>query len=563
MTMTATTTKTTTTKTTTTRAFSESTIPSPTKSSSNMIRHRSYQQRHHLDDADAAAGAIHVELHHTSNHSNNTDKPNNSPTSTISKSNSEIVNTSASSMSMNMNMSSKQHHNEMAKDHQQQQQVQVLGIDISHLSRKCQFLTCATGVFAFSLLYGYLQELISVTLCNRQLGLFIAMSQFMGYSIWSKVFHVYVKNKKDKKSHLLSSETEGLLPITNSISSDAASSSSSAKNKVPMKLYIIISILRAIDAGMTNMAMAYVNYPAKTLLKSSRVVFTMIFGTLMKRKKYSVIDYMIVLLMVSGLAIFLHADAQSSAVFQPIGIIMLVVSLLCDGAVSNMSEAIMNQYNIGQDEFIYNLYTIVAFGITCAALVKGDLKEGFLFLFSPGTYDEIQDGITSSATATLSTWSAGSKILMIVLFSSTGFFGSSCSALITKEFGALTMSITSTARKATTLFLSFALFNHVCTFEHVSGIGLFLTSLVVKSFRASKKGNGSSMTKGTGTDHKGHYADSPSTKRNKMNLSSSSSSGKGLSIEASSSSEGTSSRMEGRVKRRLRRKREQVVVDIV
>ena len=55
------------------------------------------------------------------------------------------------------------------------------------------------------------------------------------------------------------------------------------------------------------------------------------------------------------------------------------------------------------------------------------------------------------------------------------------------------MSITSTARKATTLFLSFAIFNHVCTVEHLLGIILFISALVGKSLRASQKettGNG-------------------------------------------------------------------------
>ena len=60
--------------------------------------------------------------------------------------------------------------------------VLVLGMDISHLSRQWQFVVCATGVFWFSLLYGYLQELISVQLCSRKLGLFLAAAQFTGYT---------------------------------------------------------------------------------------------------------------------------------------------------------------------------------------------------------------------------------------------------------------------------------------------------------------------------------------------------------------------------------------------
>ncbi len=195
-------------------------------------------------------------------------------------------------------------------------------------------------------------------------------------------------------------------------------------------------------------------------------------------------DYMVVLLMVSGLIIFMHADSNSSAIFQPIGIIMLTVSLCCDAVLTNLSERIMNQYNVGQDEFIYKLYSIALVGIVGAAAVRGDLLEGTRYILSPGTYSEVMEGAEP-------TWSVHQKIIAIILFSSTGFLGSSCSALITKEFGALTMSITSTARKATTLFLSFALFtDNVCTKEHIEGICLFIAALIGKSIRASRRSHG-------------------------------------------------------------------------
>jgi hypothetical protein len=73
--------------------------------------------------------------------------------------------------------------------------------------------------------------------------------------------------------------------------------------------------------------MQYINYPAKTLMKSSRVVFTMLFGVCITHKRYNCTDYSIVLCMVLGLVIFMHADANSSAVFQPAGVIMLVCSI--------------------------------------------------------------------------------------------------------------------------------------------------------------------------------------------------------------------------------------------
>jgi hypothetical protein len=198
--------------------------------------------------------------------------------------------------------------------------VLVLGVDISHLSRNLQFMITASGVFFFSLLYGYLQELLSVTLCSRQLGLFLAMIQFIGYTFLSFILRTYVYEKHTKKRlHSKQSDASSL----NSVDFGMDKPSRSTIN-VPLKLYLGLSLLRAVDLGMTNLAMQYINYPAKTLMKSSRIVFTMLFGVCITRKSYKLVDYLIVLCIVAGLAIFMHADANSSAVFQPLGVIMLV-----------------------------------------------------------------------------------------------------------------------------------------------------------------------------------------------------------------------------------------------
>jgi len=348
--------------------------------------------------------------------------------------------------------------------------VLVLGMDISHMSRKAQFLFCASGVFGFSLLYGYLQELLSVQLCSRQLGLYLAMVQFTGYTVLSFILRTYVyeSQKRQKLSHK---------------NSGIKLSSVAATTAVPFALYLGLSLLRAVDLGMTNLAMQYVNYPAKTLMKSSRIVFTMLFGVLLSKKTYHLVDYMIVFCIVGGLAIFMHADANSSAVFAPTGVIMLTVSLICDGAITNMSENIMNRFGVGQDEFIFRMYSIALIAITGAAVAKGDFSSGMVWILQDGTYAEQQSNVPMDQR----TWTVAGKIAVMTLFSTMGFFGSSCSAAITKNFGALSMSLTSTARKATTLFLSFFLFKNECTLEHVTGIVIFMGALTAKSLRRSRK----------------------------------------------------------------------------
>ena len=192
--------------------------------------------------------------------------------------------------------------------------VLVLGMDISHVSRNGQFLICASGVFFFSLLYGFLQELLSVRLCSRQLGLYLATVQFVGYTFLAYILRTYVYQKQNpgrKTPKIISSGSCGVATLI-----------------VPFKLYLGLSLLRAFELAMTNLAMQYINYPAKTLIKSSRIVFTMIFGALISGKKYNLTDYAIVMCMVCGLAIFLHADATSSAVFHSSGVVMLVCTTL-------------------------------------------------------------------------------------------------------------------------------------------------------------------------------------------------------------------------------------------
>lgn len=133
-------------------------------------------------------------------------------------------------------------------------------------------------------------------------------------------------------------------------------------------------------------------------------------------------------------------------------------------------------------QFIFRMYSIALVAITVVAAAKGDLREGLIFMMQPGSY-----GPEMSLPVEERTWSVPAKVGVMVLFSSMGFFGSSCSAAITKNFGALTMSITSTARKATTLFLSFFLFNNVCTIEHLLGVFVFISALTAKSLRRGKK----------------------------------------------------------------------------
>ena len=103
--------------------------------------------------------------------------------------------------------------------------------------------------------------------------------------------------------------------------------------------------------------------------------------------------------------------------------------------------------------------------------MTGELDAGVLWLFQDGTVEEFEQDSREP------TWSIMEKISVMFLFTLTGYLALFFCQTLTKHFGALVMSIASTARKATSLFLSFLLFNNKSSPGHVLGAIIFVAAL--------------------------------------------------------------------------------------
>lgn len=219
----------------------------------------------------------------------------------------------------------------MNKSHhirEESQELILFGIDFSHLPSNIQLMIAAFGVLFFNMLYGYLQELIQIEIAGRCFAFFLGSCQFLGYAFWSWILaklrarRIRLRDSRqyhgDQYMHVRGKEYSTSLPTA------APVDSTSKVGRAPLLTYLGLSIIRTIDLGLTNLSMKYLNYPAKTLIKSSRVVFTMMMGLVIGRKKYKKSDYIMVVMLVTGLVMFLHADMTTNAVFHPIGVFMLV-----------------------------------------------------------------------------------------------------------------------------------------------------------------------------------------------------------------------------------------------
>ena len=205
----------------------------------------------------------------------------------------------------------------------------VFGLDISNWSSSAQYILCTIGVMGFLIMYGLLQELVVMKTFNRSHGWFVTLLQLAGYALCAWIQSLLIGVRIERR--------------------------------IPYRQYTILAALQVLMQGFTNLSMHYLNYPAKMLFKSSRILVTMFVGIIFRRLRYHRRDYAVALSMAFGLTLFVVADAKTSPVFDIHGVVIICVSLLADGAILNLQEHCMKTYNATHDELVFYSYVGAAF----------------------------------------------------------------------------------------------------------------------------------------------------------------------------------------------------------
>ncbi|XP_072560896.1 solute carrier family 35 member B1 [Paramormyrops kingsleyae] len=205
----------------------------------------------------------------------------------------------------------------------------------------------------------------------------------------------------------------------------------------------------------SNSALLYVNYPTQVLGKSCKPIPVMILGVTILRKKYPLAKYLCVLLIVSGVALFLYKPQKGggSAADHVFGFgeMLLVCSLMLDGLTGVAQDHMRNRFQTGPNHMMLhiNLWSILVLGIS--VLWTGEIWDFLSFAerFPNIYYTILLFGITSALGQTF--------IFMTVVF-----------------FGPLTCSIITTTRKFFTILGSVILFgNEISNLQWVGTVLVF------------------------------------------------------------------------------------------
>nr|XP_013056324.2 solute carrier family 35 member B1 [Anser cygnoides] len=205
----------------------------------------------------------------------------------------------------------------------------------------------------------------------------------------------------------------------------------------------------------SNSALQFVNYPTQVLGKSCKPIPVMLLGVTLLRKKYPLAKYLCVLLIVTGVALFMYKPKKGAGGDDHIfgyGELLLLLSLTLDGLTGVSQDHMRAHYQTGSNHMMLNVNLWSTLFLGAGILFTGELWE---FLSFTERYPSI--------------------IYNILLFGLTSALGQSFIFMTVVYFGPLTCSIITTTRKFFTILASVILFaNPISTMQWVGTVLVFL-----------------------------------------------------------------------------------------
>ncbi|CAH0516861.1 unnamed protein product [Peronospora belbahrii] len=207
----------------------------------------------------------------------------------------------------------------------------------------------------------------------------------------------------------------------------------------------------------SNEALKHVSFPTQALGKSCKMIPVMLMGVLIRRKKYTVRDYICVVVITSGIAIFQlgkgstkHIERENSTY----GLLLLFLSLTLDGISGPKQEEIAHQLrpSVHQQMLNTNLWAVIYTGL--GALVTGQAFEGFFFCIE-------NPAILKS----------------VFYFSVCSSLGQNFIYFTIQQFSALTCTTITTTRKFFTILFSVVWYGHELSLMSWCGVAVVFVGL--------------------------------------------------------------------------------------
>ena len=333
--------------------------------------------------------------------------------------------------------------------------LRVLCLDLSALPAWAQFAACCAGVMSCYLAYSVLQEsVLSLARADGvHLGWFLTMTQFCVYSITMVLAQLlcggHDNSQNNDKIDQIDRTTAGRGR------SGPACLRGAFRRTAPLASYARLGLLSVGTIGLANQACEYLNMPVAQVLKSSKIIPVMLLGRLILGRTYSALHYVAVLLISTGLSVFIVADTQVQPVFSVLGLMLMCGSLVADALIGNYQERLFKTFpamSTSENMMWTKLFGMLASAFVCVA--SGSFGPVFRWVvWAPHTHN---------------------VMVRMLAFGVVGVVGENFIMGLVKRFGAVATVTTTTVRKGFSLVLSFVLFPKPFNVGYVLGAGIML-----------------------------------------------------------------------------------------
>ncbi|CAF0909293.1 unnamed protein product [Adineta ricciae] len=242
------------------------------------------------------------------------------------------------------------------------------------------------------------------------------------------------------------------------------------RDTTPSRMYAISSFTYLFAMLASNYALEFVSYPMQVLGKSIKPVPVMLLGVLVARKRYPLVKYLYVLLIVLGVVLFMYKKPTETRKTTEtggligIGEFLLIVSLAFDGLTGSIQDKIRDAHRVQAFHMMFSMNTWSCLWASIGVFATGEIFGLYNFLT---IYPEV--------------------MTRMVLLGIAGACGQIGIFFTIEWFGPLTCSIFTTTRKFFTILCSVIIFGNPISKQQMCGTALVFVGLFMEQFYGKKK----------------------------------------------------------------------------
>lgn len=241
------------------------------------------------------------------------------------------------------------------------------------------------------------------------------------------------------------------------------------RDTTPSVMYAFSSFTYLFAMLASNYALEFVSYPMQVLGKSVKPVPVMLLGVLVARKRYPLVKYLYVSLIVIGVVLFMYKKptetkkAIEGGSIIGIGEFLLIVSLVFDGLTGGIQDKIRDKHKVQAYHMMFSMNIWSCLWASIGVVLTGEI-------YGLTSFIQLYPAVMS-------------KMFLLGL---TGAIGQNFIFLTIEWFGPLTCSIFTTTRKFFTILCSVLIFGNPITTQQMFGTALVFLGLFLEQFLGKK-----------------------------------------------------------------------------